>query len=120
MIEFYFKQAIIFRSDLKIGKGKIAAQAGHAAVSAAEKARIHNKKWWHAWMHEGQCKIALKVKDKKELFECEQKAKELNLPYALIIDRGLTEVPPDTITCLGIGPGPAEKINEITGKLALL
>ena len=23
MIEFYFKQAIIFRSDLKIGKGKI-------------------------------------------------------------------------------------------------
>ena len=48
MIEFYFKQAIIFRSDLKIGKGKIAAQAGHAAVLAAEKARIHNKKWWHA------------------------------------------------------------------------
>ena len=47
MIEFYFKQAIIFRSDLKIGKGKIAAQAGHAAVSAAEKARIHNTpiKW---------------------------------------------------------------------------
>ena len=45
MLEFHFKQVIIFRSDLKLSKGKIAAQAGHAAVSASEEARKHHKRW---------------------------------------------------------------------------
>ena len=71
-------------------------------------------------MNEGQCKIILKVKDEKELGECEQKAKNMGLPCVLIRDRGLTEVPPNTVTCLGIGPGPDKEINEITRNLALL
>ena len=120
MSEFRYKQVIIFRSDLEMSKGKIAAQAGHAAVSAAEDARKHRKEWWKAWVKEGQCKIAVKVKSEKELLEVEKQAKELALPHALIIDRGLTEIPPETITCLGIGPAPTEKIDEITGMLALL
>lgn len=120
MSEFRYKQVIVFRSDLEISKGKIAAQAGHAAVSAAEEARKHCKEWWKAWIKEGQCKIAVRVKSEKELLDLEKQAKRLALPSALIIDRGLTEVPPGTITCLGIGPAPAEKIDKITGMLPLL
>jgi PTH2 family peptidyl-tRNA hydrolase len=120
MSEFRYKQVIAFRSDLKMSKGKIAAQAGHAAVSAAEEARKHSKEWWKAWIKEGQCKIAVEVKSEKELLELEKQARELALPCALIIDRGLTEVPPGTITCLGIGPAPVEKIDKITGMLPLL
>ena len=103
-----------------MSKGKIAAQAGHAAVSAAEEARKHHKEWWKAWIKEGECKIAVKVKSEKELLDLEKQAKRLALPCALIIDRGLTEVPSGTITCLGIGPAPAEKIDKITGMLPLL
>lgn len=120
MSEFHYKQVIVFRSDLKMGKGKIAAQAGHAAVSAAEEARKHCKEWWKAWIKEGQCKIAVKVESEKELLDLDKQAKELALPCALIIDRGLTEIPPGTITCLGIGPAPAEKMDKITGMLLLL
>jgi len=120
MSEFCYKQVIIFRSDLKMGKGKIAAQAGHAAVSAGEETRKHCKEWWKAWIKEGQCKIAVKVESEKELLDLEKQAKKLALPCALIIDRGLTEIPPETITCLGIGPAPAEKIDKITGMLLLL
>jgi PTH2 family peptidyl-tRNA hydrolase len=120
MSEFRYKQVIVFRSDLKMSKGKIAVQAGHAAVSAAEEARKHCKEWWKAWIEEGQCKIAVKVKSEKELLDLEKQAEELALPCALIIDRGLTEIPPGTITCLGIGPAPAEKIDKITGMLPLL
>jgi PTH2 family peptidyl-tRNA hydrolase len=120
MTDFEYKQVIVFRSDLKLSKGKIAAQAGHAAVSAAEEARRRNREWWNAWFNEGQCKIAVKVKNEKELLELEKQAYEMDLPNALIVDRGLTEIPPNTTTCLGIGPAPAHKVDRITSKLRLL
>ncbi|MEM2092702.1 MAG: peptidyl-tRNA hydrolase Pth2 [Candidatus Bathyarchaeia archaeon] len=120
MSEFRFKQVIVFRSDLKLSKGKMAAQAGHAAVSAAEETRKHNRNWWENWMKEGQCKIVVKVKNEKELLELKKQADEMKLPHALIVDSGLTEIPPGTITCLGIGPAPAEKIDKLTGVLPLL
>jgi len=120
MSEFKFKQIIAIRSDLKMGKGKIAAQTGHAAVSAAEEARKHFKKWWETWLDEGQCKIAVKVNSEQELLQMEDEAKRFRLPHALISDRGLTQLEPGTITCLAIGPAPSKEVDKITGKLALL
>lgn len=118
--QFQYKQVIVFRTDLRMGKGKIAAQAGHAAISAAQDAYVHHRKWWEAWMHEGQKKVALKVLSLKELCELEEAAEELGLPHALVIDAGLTQVPEGSITCLGIGPAPTEKIDRLTGHLKLL
>jgi PTH2 family peptidyl-tRNA hydrolase len=120
MSEFKFKQVIVVRSDLKMGKGKIAAQAGHAAVSAAEEARKHFQKWWKAWLEEGQCKVAVKADSEDELHSLEEEARERELPHALISDRGLTQLEPGTVTCLAIGPAPSHKVDEITGKLRLL
>jgi PTH2 family peptidyl-tRNA hydrolase len=120
MGEFEYKQVLVFRTDLQMSKGKIAAQAGHAAVSAAQAAFNQHKKWWEAWMYEGQRKIAVKVADEKELGELEEAADNLGLPHALIVDRGLTQVPEGTVTCLGIGPAPAEMIDRLTSKLKLL
>ncbi len=117
---FEYKQVLVFRSDLKLSKGKMAAQAGHAAVSAAQDAQENHPKWFNGWYAEGQKKVAVKVADLKELGELNEAAKDLGLPHALIIDAGLTEIPEGTVTCLGIGPAPEEKINRLTGKLALL
>jgi len=116
---FRYKQVIVLRTDLNMSKGKIAAQAGHAAVAAAEEARKRNSDWWRAWLREGQCKIAVKAGSARELTELEREAKEMRLPCALITDRGLTELPPATLTCLGIGPAPSSKVDEITGTLSL-
>lgn len=120
MGEFNYKQIIVFRSDLKLSRGKLAAQAGHAAVSAAQNAFINHKKWWDSWLYEGQCKIAVKVANEKELIQLKKAAEDLDLPNALIIDRGLTEIPEGTVTCLGIGPAPENRVNQLTGKLKLL
>lgn len=120
MGEFEYKQVIVFRSDLRLSKGKLAAQAGHAAVSAAEEAHKRHRSWWEAWMFEGQRKIAVKVKTEKELLALEEQARDLGLPNALIVDRGLTQIPEGTVTCLGIGPAPAVKMDRLTGKLPLL
>ena len=120
MLDFKHKQVIVMRADLGMSRGKIAAQAGHAAVSATEEARKCCPDWWKAWLREGQCKIAARVGSEQELSELERQAKELGLPCALVYDRGLTELPPNTLTCLGIGPAPCDKVDKITGKLSLL
>ena len=117
---FAYKQVIVFRKDLQLSKGKIAAQAGHAAISAAQDAHIHHKDWWETWLFEGQRKIAVKVPTEKELHELEEAAEEMGLPHALVVDAGLTEIPEGTVTCLGIGPAPSEKIDPLTAKLPLL
>jgi PTH2 family peptidyl-tRNA hydrolase len=117
---FSYKMVIVVRTDIKMSKGKMAAQAGHAAVSASEYARKNRPEWWIPWINEGQCKIAVKVKSEQEILELERRARNAGLPVALIVDRGLTEIPPNTITCLGIGPAPANKIDTITGNLSLL
>ena len=117
---FEYKLIIVIRTDIKMSKGKIAAQAGHAAVSASEYARKNRPEWWNPWITEGQCKIAVKVSSEQDILELERKARNAGLPVALIVDRGLTEIPPNTTTCLGIGPAPANKVDVITGKLRLL
>ena len=117
---FSFKMVIVVRSDLKMSKGKIAAQAGHAAVTASEYARKNRPEWWNPWISEGQCKIAVKIKSEEDIIEIERKARNAGLPVALIVDRGLTEIPPNSITSLGIGPAPANKVDTVTGKLSLL
>jgi len=116
---FRYKQVIVLRSDLNMSCGKAAAQACHASVTASEEARKKHPSWWKAWMREGQRKIVLKVDSEDELLEKEKEAKEAGIPSALISDMGLTELPPGTITALGIGPAPEWVIDKITGSLPL-
>ena len=118
--DFRYKQSIVVRVDLGMSKGKLASQVGHAAVSASEKARKNKYQWWNIWIKEGQMKVVLKVNSSTELENLYKKAKTLDLPCELITDRGLTEIPPGTLTCIGIGPAPVDKVNKVTGDLALL
>lgn len=115
--KFMYKQVIVVRGDLKLGKGKIAAQASHASYSSAKKT---DKKILGKWESEGQKKIVLRASGEKELLDLENACKVKKIPCALITDAGHTQVSPSTITALGIGPDREEKIDEITGKLPLL
>ncbi len=117
---FRFKQVLVVRLDLDMGRGKAAVQCAHAAVSAAEEARTHLHDWWKLWMEEGQMKVALKVPDLDSVLELERKGRSKGIPVHLVRDRGLTQVPPGTITCLGLGPAPADLLDSLTGNLTLL
>ncbi len=111
------KQVILVRQDLKLPKGKLAAQAAHAAVEAAFNS---DKKKFNSWREEGQKKIVLKVADEKELLKYLQLAKDNGLKTALITDAGRTVIAPGTKTCVGIGPDEEDKIDEVTGKLKMV
>lgn len=115
--EFRWKQCIIIRNDVKMSCGKKCAQAGHAAIVAYEKSDTSSKK---AWMNEGQKKVVLKANDERTLFELKNFAESAGIAAALIQDAGMTEIPPGTITALGLGPAKSEELDKITGSLTLL
>lgn len=114
------KQVIIARSDLKMGKGKLAAQVAHASLAAAEEAMAKREKWFSDWKGHGQRKIIVRCQSEDELRDLLKKARAKKLPAALIEDAGLTQLEPGTPTCLGVGPAPDEELDPITGNLKLL
>mgnify|MGYP000555783985 CR=1 FL=1 len=116
------KQVIVVRTDIKMGKGKLAAQVAHAAVEAVFRCMESNvcREWLEIWRRSGQKKIVVKVDSLAELIELKKKAEELSIPYALIADAGLTQLSPGTVTSLGLGPAPSHLLDSITGLLKLL
>ena len=115
-----FKQVIVVRQDLKMGKGKLAVQVAHAAVSSCEQARKYKREWYDSWMAENQAKICVKVENEKELRMLKGRIDEQGIPNALIQDAGLTQLEPGTTTCLGIGPLPSRIADKYTGELKLV
>jgi len=111
------KQVIIIRSDLKMGKGKLAAEAAHASIAAFLKAKEDDRR---IWIEGGMKKIVLKVESEKELISAFNALKKEKLPAELIADRGLTQISPGTKTAIGCGPIEEKKIDKITGKMKLL
>ena len=112
-----YKQCIIVRDDLKLSRGKLAVQVAHAAVTASEFADRDARE---GWKEGGQKKVVLRVPKLQDLFELKEIARRQGLPTALIQDAGLTEVPPGTVTVLGIGPAEVGELDKITGHLKLL
>ena len=118
-MDMAYKQVIVVRTDLNMGKGKIAAQCAHASVSALEKAERENPEDVREWKETGQQKSVLKVAGKKEPLELFENVKKL-FPAALIRDAGLTQIAEGETTCIGIGPAEEREIDKYTGKLKLL
>ncbi len=111
------KQAIIVRNDLKMPKGKLAAQVAHASLEAALAAKEDTL---DAWRENGAKKVVLKVETLAELTSFFKLAKAEKLPASMIKDAGRTFFEKPTVTCVGIGPGDEITIDKLTAKLHLL
>lgn len=129
------KQVIVIRKDLKMRKGKIAAQAAHASmkiffdlmtdyddigkyIMLLPEAHVESMK---NWIDGSFTKVVVSVDSEEELLSLHEKAKKENLPCSLIQDEGRTEfnnVP--TYTAIAIGPANPEVVNLITSNLSLI
>lgn len=114
-----FKMILVVRNDLKMGKGKVAAQCSHAAVSAYKQVLRRDPQMLRQWEYCGQPKVVVKAPDENTLIELLGHAKEAGLHVSLIQDAGRTQIAPGSRTVLGIGPGPADLIDRVTGDLKL-
>ncbi len=112
------KLTLVMRADLGMGRGKIAAQAAHAAVAAA--LASSGSRDFRAWLRDGQPKVVLKVGSEEQLYEIAGQAQAARLPVQVIHDAGRTQVAEGTPTCCAVGPAEASRIDAITGELSLL
>ena len=135
------KMMIVMRRDLKMRKGKIAAQAGHACIDAilmalSKEGRLNDFETTNDgialrdtdkpttplsdWFKYGCAKVCVYVDSEEELLSIAQKASEKGIIASVITDAGMTEfhgVP--TKTCLALEPLPADVADELTGDLPL-
>lgn len=135
------KMMIVMRRDLKMRKGKIAAQAGHATVEAILMALKKEERLTDLeltaqgmvlretarpetplseWFSYGCAKICVYVDSEQELERIAASAEEKGVLCAVITDAGMTEfhgVP--TKTCLALEPLPSDVADTITGDLPL-
>ena len=115
-----YKLVIAVRSDLELSRGKLAVQVAHASVMAAFDAKARHRKWFADWWAEGQKKVVVKGGTVGDLQALRNRARSVGLTAALVEDAGLTELPPGTVTCVGIGPGPNALVDQVTGGLKLM
>jgi len=109
--------ALVVRKDLKLSAGKLAVQCSHAAVSCSLQAKKSEARIFERWTSGGARKICLSVKDEESLRILMGQAKSAGLITNLVKDAGHTEIPPGTITVLGIGPAPRRIIDLLIGEL---
>ena len=143
MSSYKSKQMIVMRRDLKMRKGKIAAQAGHACVEAvlmalAREGRLGevrvtpDQSWIYLedegapatplsdWFDAGVAKVCVYVDSEEELLDLAVRGRELGFAVALVRDAGHTEfLGEPTYTCLAFEPLAAEQIDPLTGDLPL-
>ena len=110
------KQAIVARTDLGMGQGKLAAQVAHASLQAYESAGSSARSDWKS---DGQKKVVLKGAGESQLQELADQARREGLPYALVRDAGHTQLEPGTLTALAVGPGAENVVDKVTGELGL-
>jgi peptidyl-tRNA hydrolase len=109
------KQVIVVNEALRLPRGKLAAQVGHAAVAAFLRAPPEARR---RWLAVGMPKVVVRCDGEEELLRLFAAAGDL--PAELIRDAGRTVVPAGTVTCLGLGPAPIEALDALTGSLKLL
>lgn len=118
------KMVLVVRNDLKMGKGKIGAQWGHATLGAYQSSIKKHSSYWHKcrnwWEKYGGAKICARVDTEEALVEVYKQAKKAKLPCYWVTDAGRTQIAAGSKTVVGIGPAPAELIDQITGGLKLL
>ena len=114
------KMACVVNQGLKMGKGKIAAQVGHASVKAVLGLGKTNPIALEAYLSKGQKKICLKVPDSEHLTNLQEECEERGIPCSAIHDAGHTQIPAGSFTVLAIGPAEDELVDSVVGDLKLL
>lgn len=113
------KMVLVVRTDLKMTKGKAAAQCAHAAVACYKSIARSNPEILARWERLGQAKVTLQAHSEDDLVLLQGVAKSLNITARLVRDAGRTQIAAGSCTVLGLGPAPKSVLDRVTGDLKL-
>lgn len=115
-----YKMVFCVNQELKMGKGKIAAQCCHAAVGCYKRALKQCPKAVQVWERTGCAKITVKCPTQEELETIAATAMSKDLPCYLVEDAGRTQIAAGSRTVLGIGPAPESVFAGVSDHLKLM
>ena len=115
-----FKLLLCVNMSLKMDKGKMAAQCGHATLGSYRIAAAYCPSAVRWWQRTGQAKIAVKIDNEKSMEDLKEQARAIGLVTYIVEDAGRTQIAAGSKTVLAIGPGPVHLIDTITKHLKLL
>lgn len=117
-------QTFLVNTDLKMRKGKIAAQTAHGEVLYMEEkfnghqyGEMHDR--YIEWMKDGMMKkVVLRATEEEihKFIDLHGSIYWMNL----VIDKGLTQIPEDSMTCLVVEPLGEKKHKELFSEFKLL
>ncbi|EEF42359.1 mta/sah nucleosidase, putative [Ricinus communis] len=93
---------LVVRNDLKMGKGKIAAQCSHATLGLYKKLLHRAPKALNRWEMCAQPKVVVKIESEEDMLVLQERAKSLKLPTHITIDAGRTQIAPNSRTVMAI------------------
>lgn len=114
------KLVLCVNTSLSMGKGKMAAQCGHATLGAFLCTQKYCQSVMPLWYEFGQAKIAVKLPSEEEMDRVCQLAKEKGLVTYIIHDEGRTQIAAGSRTVLAIGPAPVSMFVGVSDHLKLL
>jgi peptidyl-tRNA hydrolase, PTH2 family len=120
MTQAPYKMLLCVNTELRMGKGKMAAQCGHAAVGCYQRAMRHCPNAVRAWERTGCAKIAVQCASAHEFEELVVHARARGIPWYLVEDAGRTQIAAGSRTVLGLGPAPVSVFVGVTDHLKLL
>lgn len=115
--EGVYQVVVVINKELKMGRGKVLSQFGHA-IDGMHEMLAEYPALVEGWRNSGSAKIVLKG-TQDEMAKAYYDAKELGLPFQRVFDAGKTQVRAGSNTCLLIGPATKEELRTITGHLPL-
>jgi len=111
---------LVTRRDLKLSRGKLAAQCGHAAVECALKARRETPRSLESWRQNGARKIVVEAPSLDALRRLFGEAQAAGIVAYMVKDAGHTEIPSGTVTVVGLGPASRRSIDALTSGFSLV
>lgn len=119
-----FNLYAIYRRDLEMSPGKLAAQCGHAYHLALELAQAADPGVLARYKGTGNgTKLAMSVRNLGQLLRAYREGQAAGVPCVLVIDRGHVLPPHFTgapiITAIGIGPAHQDVVAHITKRCTM-
>jgi PTH2 family peptidyl-tRNA hydrolase len=107
----------LYRADLEMPPGKLAAQCGHAYDMAHDLAKIERPAITAQYKGTGNgTKICMYAKNEAQLARAYDDAKAAGIPVVIIVDRGHILLPhfdgKPIVTALGIGPAYRDEVEN--------